>query len=71
MKLATKVGMPMLPVTHGKDFTRLQILLYTVLLLVVTLLLAVGGIVISFPIGVLLALGRRSSLPVVSIFSTI
>jgi len=33
-----KVDMPMLPVTHGKDFTRLQILLYTVLLLVVTLL---------------------------------
>jgi protoheme IX farnesyltransferase len=33
-----KVGMPMLPVTHGKDYTRLQILLYTVLLFVVTLL---------------------------------
>ncbi|MGD8956554.1 MAG: heme o synthase [Chromatiaceae bacterium] len=33
-----KVDMPMLPVTHGKDFTRLQILFYTVLLLVVTLL---------------------------------
>jgi general L-amino acid transport system permease protein len=33
--------------------------------LMVTLFLAVGGIVISFPIGVLLALGRRSSLPVV------
>ncbi len=33
-----KVDMPMLPVTHGKDFTRLQILLYTVLLLVVTML---------------------------------
>ena len=29
---------PMLPVTHGPDYTRLQILLYTVLLLVVTLL---------------------------------
>ncbi|MBA4379158.1 MAG: amino acid ABC transporter permease [Anaerolinea sp.] len=37
--------------------------------LLVTLLLAVGGIVISFPIGVLLALGRRSSLPVVKLFS--
>ncbi|HAV76158.1 MAG TPA: amino acid ABC transporter permease [Anaerolineae bacterium] len=35
----------------------------------VTLLLAVGGIVLSFPIGVLLALGRRSSLPVVKLFS--
>ncbi len=29
---------PMLPVTHGLKFTRLQILLYTVLLLIVTLL---------------------------------
>ncbi len=37
--------------------------------LLVTLLLAVGGIVLSFPIGVLLALGRRSSLPVVKLFS--
>lgn len=33
-----KVDMPMLPVTHGKDYTRLQILLYTVLLFVVTLI---------------------------------
>ncbi|MDP2976809.1 MAG: amino acid ABC transporter permease [Anaerolineales bacterium] len=37
--------------------------------LLVTLLLAVGGIVLSFPVGVLLALGRRSSLPVVKLFS--
>ena len=33
-----KVNIPMLPVTHGVEFTRLQILLYTVLLLIVTLL---------------------------------
>jgi len=39
--------------------------------LLVTFLLAAGGILISFPIGVLLALGRRSSLPVVKAFSTI
>lgn len=39
--------------------------------LMVTFLLAIGGILISFPIGVLLALGRRSTLPVVSAFSTI
>ena len=39
--------------------------------IMVTFLLAIGGILISFPIGVLLALGRRSSLPVVSAFSTI
>jgi heme o synthase len=33
-----KVNIPMLPVTHGIDFTRTQILLYTVLLFVVCLL---------------------------------
>ncbi len=33
-----KAEIPMLPVTHGPKFTRLQILLYTVLLLIVTLL---------------------------------
>jgi protoheme IX farnesyltransferase len=33
-----KVDIPMLPVTHGIPFTRLQILLYTVLLLVVSML---------------------------------
>ncbi len=33
-----KVNIPMLPVTHGVEFTRLQILLYTILLLLVTLL---------------------------------
>lgn len=33
-----RVGIPMLPVTHGEDFTRVQILLYTALLVAVTLL---------------------------------
>jgi protoheme IX farnesyltransferase len=33
-----KVGVPMLPVTHGLEYTRVQILLYTALLFVVTLL---------------------------------
>ncbi|MGE5624900.1 MAG: heme o synthase [Bacillota bacterium] len=33
-----KVGIPMLPVTHGVAYTKLQILLYTVLLFVVSLL---------------------------------
>ena len=33
-----KSGLPMLPVTHGSEFTRLQILLYTLLLLAVTVL---------------------------------
>jgi protoheme IX farnesyltransferase len=33
-----KAGLPMLPVTHGPEYTRLQILLYAVVLLAVTLL---------------------------------
>ncbi len=39
--------------------------------LLVTLLLAIGGITISFPFGVLLALGRRSSLPIIKVISTV
>ena len=39
--------------------------------LMVTILLAAGGIVLSFPLGVALAFGRRSNLPVVSAFSTV
>lgn len=31
-----KVGIPMLPVTHGEDYTRINILLYTILLCVIT-----------------------------------
>ena len=33
-----KAGLPMLPVTHGSEYTRLQIVLYTVALFAVTLL---------------------------------
>ena len=33
-----KVGIPMLPVTHGNEFTRLHILLYTVVLVAVTIM---------------------------------
>jgi protoheme IX farnesyltransferase len=33
-----KVGMPMLPVTHGDKFTRLHVLLYTLILCAVTLM---------------------------------
>jgi len=36
--------------------------------LMLTLLLAISGIVLSFPLGVLLALGRRSTLPVIRMF---
>ena len=33
-----RAGIPMLPVTHGVPYTRLQVLLYTILLFIVTLL---------------------------------
>ena len=33
-----RAGIPMLPVTHGVEYTRLQVLLYTVLLVIVTLM---------------------------------
>jgi len=33
-----KAGVPMLPVTHGKDYTRLQVLLYTLILFGVSML---------------------------------
>jgi protoheme IX farnesyltransferase len=38
-----RAGIPMLPVTHGLAYTRLQVLLYTVLLSVVTLLPFLSG----------------------------
>ncbi|MFN3543510.1 MAG: heme o synthase [Thiobacillus sp.] len=38
-----KVGLPMLPVTHGDRFTRLHVLLYTVILLAVSLLPVATG----------------------------
>jgi len=38
-----KAGIPMLPVTHGVEFTRLHVLLYTVILAIVTVLPYVTG----------------------------
>lgn len=38
-----RAGIPMLPVTHGVEYTRLQVLLYTVLLVLVTLMPFVTG----------------------------
>jgi len=38
-----KAGIPMLPVTHGTDFTRQFILLYTILLVLVTILPYLSG----------------------------
>ena len=43
-----KVGMPMLPVTHGEAFTLLHILLYTIILVVVSLMpygMAMSGLI--------------------------
>ena len=39
--------------------------------LLVTLILAIGGLLLAFPIGILLALGRRSTLPMVRYSSVI
>ena len=38
-----KAGLPMLPVTHGREFTQLHVLLYTVILLIVSVLPFVFG----------------------------
>jgi len=58
-----RAGVPMLPVTHGRDYTRLQVLLYTLILLAVSLMpyvvrmsgvfylvaaLALGGIFVGY-----------------------
>jgi len=54
-----KVNIPMLPVTHGTDFTRLHILLYTILLFIVTLLpylTGMSGLIYLIP-SALLSLG--------------
>jgi protoheme IX farnesyltransferase len=39
-----KVGIPMLPVTHGDEYTRKYILLYTILLVLVTILPYLSGL---------------------------
>ncbi|MGR9051190.1 MAG: heme o synthase [Gammaproteobacteria bacterium] len=52
-----KVEIPMLPVTHGTEFTRLQILLYTILLLLVTMLPYLTGMSGLIYLGTALPLG--------------
>lgn len=54
-----RAGIPMLPVTHGVEYTRLQILLYSVLLLVVTLLPAITGMSGLIYLAAALVLGVR------------
>jgi protoheme IX farnesyltransferase len=71
-----RAGVPMLPVTHGIEYTRLQILLYTILLVVVSLLpyvthmsgplyllaaLILGGVFLYYAIS--LFRGRDDGLP--------
>jgi protoheme IX farnesyltransferase len=54
-----RVGIPMLPVTHGEDFTRQHILLYTILLVLVTIvpyLTGMSGLIYLFTA---IALGGR------------
>ncbi len=52
-----KSGLPMLPVTHGSEFTRLNILLYTLLLVATTVLPFVVGMSGWFYLACALALG--------------
>jgi len=54
-----KVNIPMLPVTHGVAFTGLQILLYTILLSLVTLLPVLTGLSGLLYLAVALALDAR------------
>ena len=73
-----KVGTPMLPVTHGVPYTKLSVLLYTVLLLVVTILpwlagmsgllylaaaLALGGIFLRHAVSLSLSDGDEPAMP--------
>jgi protoheme IX farnesyltransferase len=54
-----RVGIPMLPVTHGVEYTRLQVLLYTVLLCLVTLMPFLTHMSGLIYLGAALVLGAR------------
>ncbi len=54
-----KSGLPMLPITHGSEFTRLQVLLYTVVLFAATLLPFTQGMSGWFYLAAAVALGGR------------
>ena len=54
-----RVGIPMLPVTHGEEFTRQHILLYTVLLVLVTIVPYLTGMSGLIYLATALALGGR------------
>jgi protoheme IX farnesyltransferase len=54
-----KVGIPMLPVTHGIPYTRLQIVLYTILLVLTTLMPYLTGMSGFIYLGSAIALNGR------------
>jgi heme o synthase len=54
-----KVGIPMLPVTHGIPYTRLQIVLYTILLVLATLLPYLTGMSGFIYLAAVIALNGR------------
>jgi heme o synthase len=54
-----RAGLPMLPVTHGNEFTRLQILLYTFILFAATLLPFVQGMSSWLYLAAAVVLGGR------------
>jgi protoheme IX farnesyltransferase len=54
-----KAGIPMLPVTHGVEFTKQQILLYTMMLLIVSLMPFLGHMAGPLYLGGALVLGVR------------
>ena len=54
-----RAGLPMLPVTHGNEYTRLQILLYTIVLFAATLLPYVHGMSGPVYLAAALLLGAR------------
>jgi protoheme IX farnesyltransferase len=64
-----KVNVPMLPVTHGLDYTRTQILLYTVLLLLVSLLPYLAGMSGLIYLTVTTALGIRFLMYAIKIYN--
>ena len=63
-----KVGIPMLPVTHGVEFTRLQMLLYTVLLVVATILPVLSGMSGLLYLTAALALNARFVYLVITLY---
>ena len=54
-----RAGLPMLPVTHGADYTRLQVLLYTLVLFAASLLPFVHGMSGMLYLAAAVALGAR------------